>query len=311
MKKLILITLLIMIVIFTAMVIFAPVKIGNIVYQSMTSIETKIYGLEETTVDIGEMKMHLLQNHNKTRPTILMLHGFSADKINWIRFAKHLDNDFNLVIPDMAGHGETGFNNNWDYNTPAQAARLVKLLNKLEIDKAHVIGNSMGGSIAAQFAKNHPNRILTLAMIDPAGVIAPELGDMDKQLIQGRNPFLINSQQDFEIFYKMTMSEPPWIPGFVLQAIADKYIKRRTELNQMWLEFHGKDLLDNELDQIKTRTLLIWGEEDRLLDVSSVKIWRRIADIEVEIYPKIGHLAMLEIPKQSAERYLSFLEKNK
>jgi len=309
MKKVVLLTLLIMIIIFTTMIVVVPVKIGNVVYQTMTSLETKIYGLEKSSVDIGEMEMSLLQNNNQSRPTILMLHGFSADKINWIRFAKHLDSDFNIVIPDMAGHGETGFSKDWNYSSPVQAARLVKLLDKLGLDKVHIIGNSMGGNIAAQFAKNYPQRILTLALIDPAGVIAPVLGDMDKQLQQGKNPFLINTQEEFINFFHMTMADPPWIPGFVLEAIADKYIKRRSELDQIWLDINEKNLLDNKMDQIKVRTFLIWGKKDRLLDVSSVKIWKKIADIEVEIYPEIGHMAMLEIPQQSAERYLSFLAK--
>ena len=312
MKKIVLTTILFIIVIFISMIIFTPVKIGNIVYQTMTSLEMKIYGYKEDIIDIGEMKMSLLQNHNNARPTILMLHGFSADKINWIRFAKHLNDDFNIVIPDMAGHGETGFNKKWDYSTPVQAARLAKLLDKLEIEKVHVIGNSMGGSIAAQFAKNHPHRILTLALIDPAGVIAPELGDMDKKLQQGENPFLISTQQEFKTFYPMTMADPPWIPAFVLEAIADKYINRRSELLQMWSDFHGKNLLDNELDQITARTFLIWGKKDRLIDVSSVKVWQQgIKDIEVKIYPEIGHMAMLEIPQKSAELYRAFLSNEK
>ncbi len=310
MKKIALTTFALITVIFILMVVFMPVTIGNVVYKTTTAIETRMYGLEKNSVDIGEMKISLLQNHNPSRPTILMLHGFSADKINWIRFAKYFTQDFNLIIPDLAGHGDTGFNQNWDYSTPKQAQRLVSLLDKLSIDKVHIIGNSMGGAIAAQFAKNYPEKTITLAMIDPAGVIAPELGDMDKKLLNGKNPFLISTQEEFKSFYPMTMAKPPWIPDFVLKAIADKYIKRHSELKQIWSDIHEKNLLEQELDQIKTRTLLVWGEKDRLLDVSSVKVWQQgIKDIEVKIYPKIGHMAMVEIPQQSADLYLSFLEK--
>ncbi len=292
------------------MILFIPVTIGNFIYQLITTIEAKIYGLEATTVNIDEMQISTLQNNNPNCPTILMLHGFSSDKVIWIRFAKYFKDDFNLVIPDLAGHGATGVNKDWDYSIPVQAERMLKLLDKLHIEKAHLIGNSMGGAIAAHFAKNYPQRTLSLAMIDPAGVIAPELGDMDKKLQQGKNPFLISNQQDFKTFYAMTMAKPPWAPSFVLKAFADKYIKRQPELMQIWSDFHKKDLLDDKLDQIKVKTLLIWGQKDRLIDVSSVKIWQQgIKHIEVKIYPEIGHMAMLETPKRSAELYFGFLRK--
>ena len=83
-----------------------------------------------------------------------MVHGFTATKELWARFAKHLVKDFRVIAPDLAGHGQTEYNPNFDYGIPAQCERLSKLLDDLNIEQAHITGNSMGGFIAANFAKN-------------------------------------------------------------------------------------------------------------------------------------------------------------
>jgi len=308
MKRILLLTGLGLPVILLALILFIPAQFGQVVYQSTTRIETKIYGLEQTLVDIGEMKISLYQNEPADRPTIVMLHGFSADKDVFIRFAHYFAEDFNIVIPDMAGHGDTGFEESWDYGMPAQASRLAKIIEQLNIEKVHVIGNSMGGFISAYFAKMYPQKTLSVALVDPAGVSSPEASDMNKMLAQGHNPFLIHNRQEFDKFYAMTMEKPPYVPGFVLQTISEKYQQRRDQLEQIFGDILETELLDSSLSEIHAPALLLWGEEDRLIHVSSVKVWKAgIKDIQVKTWPGIGHMPMLEIPQESAEVYRQFL----
>ena len=209
------------------LILLVPARVGHVVYASATALEAKFYGLEQTQVDIGEMKISLYHNQLSDRETIVMLHGFSADKDNFIRFARYFTDDFNVVIPDMAGHGDTGFEKSWDYTMPVQASRIAKIIEQLELEKVHVIGNSMGGFISAYFAKMYPQQALSATLVDPAGVTSPVASDMNKMLEQGRNPFLVHNRQEFNSFYAMTMENPPYVPGFVLEAISDKYQQRR------------------------------------------------------------------------------------
>jgi len=308
MKKLLLLAGLGLLAILATLILFVPAKFGYVVYESITDLEAGIYGLEQSQVDIGEMKISLYTNELTDRATIVMVHGFSADKDNLIRFARYFTDDFNVVIPDMAGHGETGFEESWDYTMPAQASRVAKIIEQLKIEKVHVIGNSMGGFISAYFAKMYPQQTLSVALVDPAGVIAPEASDMDKVLAKGRNPFLIHSRQEFDSFYAMTMEHPPYVPGFVLEAISEKYQQRREQLMQIFGDIRETDLLDSSLNEIHAPVLLLWGEEDRLIHVSSVGVWKAgIKDIQVKTWPGIGHMPMLEIPEESAGVYWEFL----
>src|SRR5690606_41411322 len=123
--------------------------IGRWLYANATDLDANIYGFTEERVNIGEMELALYRNDNPGKPAIVMLHGFSADKDVWPRFAKHFVADYQVIIPDLAGHGDTGFKPGWDYGMPAQAARVLAWLDAVEIGQAHTIGHFMGGCFTA------------------------------------------------------------------------------------------------------------------------------------------------------------------
>ena len=284
-------------------------KIGALTYELIASIESRIYGLHEQTVDLGELRMATYQGGPAdAKETLILLHGYSADKDVWPRFAKHFTGDYRVIIPDLAGHGDTGFDAAWDYSAPAQARRIAMLMDRLGIAKAHVGGNSMGGFIAAHFALAYPERTLSVALIDAAGVISPEPSDMGRLLAQGRNPFEVSSRAEFDAFYAMTMASPPWMPGFVLAAMAEKYQAHRDELALIFKGFHERFMLDDKLSQIQTPALVLWGQKDRLIDVSSAAVWAKgLRNSKLVIEEGIGHMPMVERPARTAEIYRQFL----
>ncbi len=283
-------------------------KLGHFIYHKGLPFEASLYGLKVKEVDIGELSLSLYDNENYDKPTIVMLHGYTANKNVWVRFAKPLSKHYRVIIPDMAGHGDTAFQSGSDYSIPAQAKRVVALIDALNIDQIHIIGNSMGGFIAATFAKDYPERTLSAALVDPAGVKSPELSDMDKMLVQGKNPFQIFNEQDFKHFYAMTMEKPPFAPQVVLDVVNDIYQARRGQYAEIFSDFHESPMLDDKLNQIRVPVLLLWGDKDRLLHVSAVNVWRSgIPNIQVTTWPDIGHMPMMEIPKQSVQRYSDFL----
>ncbi|NOR20576.1 MAG: alpha/beta fold hydrolase [Xanthomonadales bacterium] len=295
--------------VWVVLILTVPARCGQFVYDVLTGLESRIYGLKQIQVDIGEMKISLYQNEFSDRATIMMLHGFSADKDVWIRFARHFTDDFNVVIPDLAGHGDTGFEPSWDYTMPAQASRVAKIIEQLKIEKIHVIGNSMGGFISAHFARLFPRQTLSVTLVDPAGVVSPEASDMDKMLLEERNPFLIHNRQEFDSFYAMTMANPPYVPDLVLEAVFAKYQQRREQLGHIFGHVRERDLLGSSLNEINGPVLLLWGEEDRLIHVSAADIWATgIKDTQVKVWPGIGHMPMLEIPMESAEVYRQFID---
>ena len=79
---------------------------------------------------------------------------------------------------------------------------------------------------------------------------------------------------------------------------------------KIFADFHEKDMLDTQLNEIQVPVLLLWGQEDRLIHVSSVDVWKAgINNIQVEVWEGIGHMPMVEVPKKTAALYQNFLNK--
>ncbi|MFJ3369553.1 alpha/beta fold hydrolase [Pseudomonas sp. NPDC086251] len=283
--------------------------IGHWLYNLNMAVEAKLYRLHKIVVPITEMTVSTWQGGPyEASSSVLMLHGFSADKNIWLRFARHFVGNYRVIIPDIAGHGETGFKAGGGYDIPLQAKRMIQLLDVCGVEKVHVIGNSMGGYMAAWLAATYPDRIVSVALIDPAGVTAPEASDLERHLAKGHNPFLINSREEFRRLYAMTMAEPPWVPGVVLDAIAQRYEQCRDELEEIFNGFRASPPMEPILPDIKAPALLLWGHKDRLIDVSSVAIWSKgIENLRVEVWDHIGHMPMVELPTSTARLYGEFL----
>lgn len=283
--------------------------VGKWVYANVSDLEASSYGFEQITVDIGEMEMAAYVGGPEDKPAIVMIHGYSADKDVWPRFAKHFVEDYRVIIPDLAGHGDTGFDPKSSFRGPAQAERVSKLLTKLGIEKAHITGNSMGGFITGWFARLYPEQTITAAPMDPAGIDSPTPSDREVMIANGNNPFFVQTREDFDTFYPMTMEKPPFLPEFILAAMAQKYQDRREELIAIDADIATNDRLTDELQHIKAPTLIIWGNKDRLLHASAAPVWQsKIANSQVHIFDGIGHMPMVEIPAETAAVYRKFIE---
>ena len=146
-------------------------------------------------------------------------------------------------------------------------------MDRLGIDRAHVAGNSMGGFVAATLALAHPERVRSLLLSDAVGVASPEPSEAEMQIRAGRNPFLLDDVADFPAFYAMTMARPPYVPGFVRAAIAADYVARRADYEEIFTDFFGVATLDDRLGEITAPTLVMWGEQDRLVHPSTARVW--------------------------------------
>ena len=212
------------------------------------------------------------------------------------------------MVPELAGHGASGFTSGAGHSAPAQTRRLVAVLDHLGIDRAHVAGNSMGGFVAATLALAHPDRVETLLLSDAAGVASPEPSDAELEFRTGRNPFLLDDVADFPAFYAMTMARPPFVPGFLLDVMAADYVARRDQLEEIFDDLFGVATLDDRLGEITAPTLVMWGEQDRLVHPSTARVWADgIPGSRTVTYPGVGHMPMAEIPGRSAADYRAFL----
>ncbi len=280
------------------------------VTYSALRLEQKMAGLERKTLQLGDHEVTYLEGGKG--PTIVMLHGITADSGNWTRFARYYTSNYHVVIPDLPGFGDSSRIATASYSIPAQSERIHAFTQALGVQQFHLVGNSMGGYIGAYYAAHHPQNVLSLGLFDAAGVDAPQRTAFMEDLYAGRpNQMLPADREDFRRVLKLVMEDPPYIPGFAIDVLADKALKHREFNRKVFAELQQQQLdLTPLLPKIKAPTLLLWGELDRVLDPSAIPVFQRhltAAKTTVEILPGVGHLPMLEQPRETAKRYTAFL----
>ncbi len=247
---------------------------------------------------------------------VVMVHGFSADKSCWLKLAGKLGPEYNLYIPDMPGHGETSTHDN--YRMEAMVAWLDEWFDVAGIDSAHLIGNSMGGGIAAWFAWLFPRRVKSLALIANAGIKSPTLSPfIEEVLATGNNRLVHREEGKLDELIDLVMTRKPWIPGYVKRAMEREMLNRESlndEIFSNLLEsFHtlteGRPRFETLLEGCQSRILALWGREDQVLHVSSTEVIKQVRpDAEIVIMNDIGHAPMMEAPKLTAQICHEFMQ---
>src|SRR4051812_26656728 len=102
-------------------------------------------------------------------PTLLLLHGLGCDHTTWLPVMHDLARHYTVIAPDLLGHGASA-KPRADYSVGGYANGMRDLLSVLEIESATVIGHSLGGGVAMQFAYQYPERCERLVLISTGGV---------------------------------------------------------------------------------------------------------------------------------------------
>jgi len=112
---------------------------------------------------------HVSYRQGGSGPVLLLLHGITNSSATWEGVAPALTEHFTVIAPDLLGHGESATPRG-DYSLGAHAAGVRDLLSALEIEQATVVGHSLGGGIAMQFAYQFPERCERLVLVSSGGL---------------------------------------------------------------------------------------------------------------------------------------------
>lgn len=269
-------------------------------------------GLSYKTIVIGDETWHYLEGGRKDAEVVLLLHGFGGDKDNWTRFSKSLTGSYRVIAPDLPGFGESAKHPDWDYSLPPQRSRVNGFVQALGLEQFHVLGHSMGGHLAALYTHKYPGQVLSMALFNNAGINAPDESDMQRALAKGQNPLVVDSLEDFDRLLAFVSYKKPFVPWPVKGVLAQKAMDH-AEFNHFIFESYISDRssgLEPILTDIENPVLILWGEFDRILNVSSVNVMRPLLpQAEVVIMKDTGHVPMLERPAETAALYLGFVEK--
>jgi pimeloyl-ACP methyl ester carboxylesterase len=256
-------------------------------------------------------------------PVLLLIHGMAGSSATWRESAPLLTREHTVIAPDLLGHGASAKPRH-DYSLGAFASGLRDLLVALRVPKATIVGQSLGGGIAMQFAYQHPDRCDRLVLVNSGG-LGPDVSWILRALtlpgVEYAMPVLFPSfvrdagdavrrklgafgvraphvEEEWRGYASLT--DPETRQAFV------KTLRAVIDLGGQSVSAHDRLYLAELLP-----TLIVWGERDKIIPVSHAHdAHAAMPGSELVIFERSGHFPHVEEPQRFAEVLLDFLGRN-
>ena len=257
--------------------------------------------MQERTIDVNGLTVHLREDGDQSAPPLLLLHSLGTSAEVWTPIVAALAPQFRVLRPDMRGHGSTPATTG-PYTIPQLAQDVLALLDALKLDRVALVGLSIGGLIAQQIAATAPTRIAALILMDTALKIPPatlwhERAALvrDKGMAAVVDPVIARwltptaSPHAAEPLRKLLLATPPEGYAASAEAIA------------------AADLSEQS-PGIACPTLVLVGDSDQATPVASAEaLLDAIPGARLEIIAQAAHIPTAEQPAAIAAALLRFL----
>src|SRR6201988_1809620 len=239
-------------------------------------------------------------------PTVILLHGLGGNGQNWMFTVGALSPQFHVVVPDQIGFGNSD-KPIINYRVRTYVDFLDQFLKQLKIERATLVGNSMGGWIAAAFTIAFPEKVDRLVLADATGY-APA-ANFDYKSLYALNPSTREGMKQLvaKVFFNKSFSTDAMIDQLLAQRMSagDGY----TINSLIESVSRREDFLDGQLGKIKTPTLIVWGREDGLVLLSEgERLKNDIANSKLIVFDRCGHFPQVERAGEFNAAVLEFLK---
>lgn len=249
------------------------------------------------TTDAGGIKTNYLEAG--AGDPVVLIHGSGPGVTayaNWRLVMPALAEEFRVLAPDMVGFGFSDRPEDVQFGVQTWADQVVGFLDSLDIDNAHLVGNSFGGSIALRVATQHPDRVGKLVLMGSMGVHFDITEGLDT--VWGYEPSFENMRTVLDYFAysrELVNDELAEVrfrastqPGFQ-ESFAAMFPAPR----QRWVEAQTSP--EEEIAKLPHRTLVVHGREDKVIPVeTSYKLASLIDNADLVVFGRCGHWSQIE-----------------
>lgn len=272
-------------------------------YESAHSKYLVLHGMRVHYTDEGE------------GPVLILLHGFLASVHTWDEWVKALRPHYRIICIDLPGFGLTGQHPQHRYHPIDYVQFLEAFRAALGIARFHLAGNSLGGAVSWCYARQFPQHVEKLILLNPAGY---------SQRMSGMLRLVANPAAR----HLMQRVLPRFVMTAGLREVYGDPVRMRPGTDRRYHDFYlrpGNRLatakvaetlvalnllghLEKDIPHLTVPTLLMWGDLDRWIPPALVSRWQAdVQHIQVKVYAGVGHIPMEEIPEQSASDAHRFL----
>lgn len=229
---------------------------------------------------------------------LVYLHGASG--ASWLPFLQTLSQHFDVIAPEHPGFGESD-TPDWLDNIHDLAYFYLDLFAELKLSGAHLVGNSLGGWIAAEIAVRSTAHLASLTLAGSAGLHVPGVAQVDS--------FLVSDEERLRAFFHDPKKAREMIARVLNPDEEDAALKNRTTVAKLsWQPRSHDPHLHKWLHRIDVPTLLIWGDTDRLFPKEHALAFQAaVPGAKLVVIPKCGHVPQIEQPDAFVAALASFI----
>ncbi|MBM6579861.1 alpha/beta hydrolase [Microvirga sp. BT689] len=247
--------------------------------------------------------LHVAEQGPRTGRAVLMLHGYADSWFSYSRILPLLPKDWHVIVPDQRGHGESD-RPDGGYTPADFAGDALRLLDRLGIENAVVVGHSMGSFVARLVAAQHPERVERLVLVGSAVTARNEATrDLLRQVDALEDPV----GEDFvRTFEASTLCRP--VPEEFFDRIVAESLKVPARVWKAALSGLLEADATADLGRIRCPVLILGGEQDSVFSqAEQEQLATRIAGASLKLSPGIGHDPPWEAPEDFVSDLLAFV----
>jgi 2-hydroxymuconate-semialdehyde hydrolase len=243
---------------------------------------------------------------------VLLLHGSGPGVSAWANWRlplQVLQRHFRCLAPDLAGFGYSKPPTGLPFTRQAWLEQIVAFMDALGVDKAHVIGNSFGGSMALALAIARPERVSRLVLMGSVGVPFELTQGLDA--VWGYEPSIESMQKIMRIFaYNQALVGDDLVrmryAASIRPGIQEAYSAMFPAPRQRWVE--AMSHIESDVRALKHPTLLVHGRDDQVIPVStSLTLLEWIDNSQLHIFGRCGHWTQIEHGAAFSQLVINFL----
>lgn len=299
-----------------ALLIVAAIVVGASVWlwtpdRSRSALEAAYLQSPRDLIDIGGTLIHVRDTGPRDAPAVVMLHGTGSSLHTFEPWAQLLDGNYRVIRFDLPGSGLSGPDPTGIYTDARSMEILAALLDRLGVERATLVGNSIGGRLAWRFAAAHPERVDRLVLISPDGFASPGFA-------YGRAPEISAVLWLIRYALPKALLRPSIAAAYGNpDALSEETLER---YHALLLAPGNRDALIERLRQtilvdpepilrnIKSPVLLLWGDKDGMIPVGNAADYRRaLPDSRLVTFANLGHVPHEEAPDVSIVPLREFL----
>lgn len=290
---------------------------ADIPYQSLETFYTSEES-EFLTLSDG-MKMHYRDEGLASGEALVLVHGFAASLHTWEPWVERLGADYRVISLDLPGHGLSRNPSGDKMNPGYFGEAIAEMTTQLGVDEFVLVGNSMGGATAWQFALEYPDQLEGLVLVAASGWPSEDQAGRPLvfSLLDNSVARFLMKDLDMSSLVASGLRDSFADPAFVTDEMIERYVSfsrapgHREGIIAMTTQRDDRVVAsDALLSEIDVPTLILQGREDNLVDASGAeKFAAAIAGSEMTIYDNVGHLPQEEIADRSAADFRDFLDR--